>query len=128
MNLLVLVAGIISLIATIGHFTMGRKLYLRPLLKSELDPIVKTIFKSLFHYSSVYLLLSTFFLIRIGIAGSKCLFDPFLVLAFICANFILMGVWQIILALRSGIEKPLANIFQWLFWLIIGGLILVSLI
>ncbi len=128
MNMLVLIAGFFALLATIGHFTMGAKLYLRPLMQSDVDLVVKNIFKGLFHYSSVFLVTSTVLLIRSGIAGDGCKFDPFMAQAFICANYLLMGVLQIIIALTSSVENPLGKMFQWVFWLIIGGLILASLV
>jgi hypothetical protein len=128
MNILVLIAGVFALFATIGHFTMGVKLYLRPLMQTDVDLVVKNIFKGLFHYSSVFLVTSTVLLIRTGIAGEGCMFDPFMAHAFICANYLLMGLSQIIIALSSSVKNPLAKMFQWVFWLIIGGLILTSLI
>ncbi len=128
MNLLVFIAGIIAALATIGHFTMGTKLYLRPLLSSEVDPIVKTIFKSVFHYSSIFLLTSTIVMLNVGFRGVNCVYDSFLIMAFFSVNYLLMGIWQLIIALRSGIQKPLLSIFQWMLWLIIGGLVLSSLV
>ena len=60
MNWYMLIAGIIALFAVIGHFTIGRKLFLMPTLKADFDVVAKKIMHCLFHYSSVWLVLSGF--------------------------------------------------------------------
>jgi hypothetical protein len=118
MNTYALIAGIIAAFATIGHFTMGKKLFLTPMLDAEFDNLAKKVMHSVFHYISVFLILSAFILIMMGIRGSGCMFDPTLVLGFIGVNYLFFALWQIVIALSSGIS--LLKMFQWIFWLIIS--------
>ncbi|MCU4177616.1 hypothetical protein [Carboxylicivirga sp. N1Y90] len=124
MNIPVLIAGIIGAMATIGHFTVGRKLYLRPLLNSDMELLPKKVMQTVFHYISVYMVLSSWILIMIGIQGEKCMFDPTLVLSFIAYNYLFFGIVQIVTALRSKIPGALLKMFQWIFWLLIAALTL----
>lgn len=121
MNTMVLIAGILAAMATLGHFTMGVKMYLRPLLASDLETIPKKVMHTVFHYISVYMTLSSWMLIMIGIRGDGCMFDPTLVLSFIGMNYALFAVTQIIIALASGIDRALLKMFQWTFWLLIAA-------
>lgn len=127
MNTYSLIAGIIAGIATFGHFTTGVKLYLKALNKIEMDGIVKGIFQCLFHYFSVYLTLSAFLLIMIGIRGSGCVFDPLLVLGFIGVNYFIVGIVQLILTLSSGVKGAPFSMFQWIFWFLIAAFTFMAL-
>lgn len=127
MNTYSLIAGIIAAIATIGHYTIGVKLYLKPLKNSGLDGIVKGIFQSLFHYVSIFLTLSAFILIMIGIRGSGCSFDPILVLGFIGGNYFLFGLVQLILTLSSEVKSAPLKMFQWIFWFLISAFTFMAL-
>ncbi|TAJ12069.1 hypothetical protein DMA11_14380 [Marinilabiliaceae bacterium JC017] len=120
MNTFVLIAGVLASLATIGHFTMGTKMYLKPFLSAELDPIVKNVMHSVFHYISVYMVFSSLFLVVIGIRGEKCLFDPTLILAFIGINYGLFALVQIIIGLTSRLPGALMKMFQWIFWILIS--------
>jgi len=122
MNTMILMAGILAAMATLGHFTMGVKLYLKPLLKSDLDHIPKKVMHAVFHYISVYMTLSAWMLIMIGIRGDSCRFDPTLVLSFIGMNYALFAIVQIFLALTSGMKGALIKMFQWVFWILIAVL------
>lgn len=51
MNCYVLTAAAFSLFTTIGHFAMGTKLYLVPMLKSDLEPLAAKVMQAVFHYS-----------------------------------------------------------------------------
>ena len=50
MNALVLTAGIFAFGVVIGHFTLGAKLYLKPMLAAEFDPVAKRVMLCVFHY------------------------------------------------------------------------------
>ena len=125
MNITVLIAGILAAFATIGHFIMGRKMYLKPMLAADFDPIAKRVMQSVFHYISAYLILSAFFLIMIGARGIHCLFDPYLLLAFLGGCYALMAIWQILIALIAKIS--LMKMFQWVFWAVIAVLIFMGI-
>jgi VIT1/CCC1 family predicted Fe2+/Mn2+ transporter len=121
MNITVLIAGIIAALATIGHFTMGTKQFLNPMLEAEFNPISKKVMHAVFHYISVFLALSAFFLIMVGARGMRCVFDPFLILVFIGGNYALFAILQIIIALSS--KASLLKMFQWVFWIAIAILV-----
>jgi len=120
MNTYSLIAGIISLLAAAGHFTYGKKWYYNPLKKSNLDELVKSTFYCLFHYTSVFLTLSTFILIMIGFRGSGCIFEPLLVLGFIGGNYFLFGVVNLVSAILSPVKGASLKMFQWIIWFLIS--------
>jgi hypothetical protein len=120
MNVFALIAGIIALAATIGHFTMGTKMYLKPVLNSDLDPVVKKVVQSFFHYSSVFLILTSFTLIMSGIRGSECELDSKTLFGFVGFNYAMFAVWQLIIALTSKIPGAPFKMFQWIFWVLIA--------
>lgn len=120
MNTYALIAGIIALLATLGHLTIGNQSYYKPLGKSDIDITVKTIFKALFHYITGFQILSSFILIMIGIRGNGCNFEPLLVLGFIAANYIFWMIAQLVIAIKSPIKGAATKLFQWIFWLLIA--------
>lgn len=126
MNYFILVSGIFAAMAVVGHFTMGKKEYLKPVLDSGLDEIPKKIMHSLFHYASVFLVLSTIVLIgnSFDITLENCLLNSDMTVRFIGLVYLGFGLSQIIIAASSKIEGGLFKLFQWVFWLIIGLLAL----
>ncbi len=120
MNTYSLIAGIIALLATIGHLTVGVKDYYRPLKNTAMDEIVKTIFTGLFHYITGFQILSSFILIMIGIRGNGCNFEPLLVLGFIGATYVFWAIVQLIITVKSPIKGAAFKMFQWVFWLLIA--------
>ncbi len=123
MNTMVLMAGIIAGLATLGHFTMGTKLYLKPFKECDLDLIPKNVILSVFHYISFYQILSSFILIMVGINFENCQFDPTMALNFIGMNYGMFAVVQIIIALTSSVKGGLFKMFQWIFWILIATFI-----
>ena len=120
MNYYTLIAGAIATFALIGHLTMGCKLYLNPMKNADFDVVPKKVMQTLFHYITVFQLLSAFFLVMTGIRGEGCQFDTFLIHGFILVNYTGFGIVQIIYALNSGIKGGLFKMFQWVFWLLIA--------
>jgi hypothetical protein len=118
MNIYTLIAGLLAAFATIGHLTIGKKQFLNPMLAADFDVLPKKVIHSVFHYITVFLLLSALMLIVIGVRGSSCMFDPTLLLVFIGANYFLFAVFQIIIAVAAKIS--LLKMFQWIFWLLIA--------
>jgi hypothetical protein len=123
MNIMVLLAGIIASFATIGHFTMGSKLYLKPFLASDLDAVPKNVILSVFHYISVYQILSSLVLVMIGINFENCMYDPTMLLNFVALNYGLFALVQIVIALTSSVKGGLFKMFQWIFWVLIAVLL-----
>lgn len=124
MNYYFLAAGILSLIALLGHLTMGYKLYLKPVLDSDLDDVPKSIMKGLFHYVSVFQILSS--LVMIGNAVSctmdNCLINSQATIRFIALNYAGFAIVQLIQASTSKIDKSFSKLFQWIFWLFIAAM------
>ena len=67
MNRYIFIAGLISAAATIGHASVSRKKYLKPMLKAEFDPAAKKIMHCMYHYVSAFSCLSTVMLLIIGL-------------------------------------------------------------
>jgi len=118
MNYFFFAAGIISLSACVGHFTMGYKQFLKPVLNSNIDEIPKRVMLSLFHYMSVFMAISTILLLSFGL-GINCMScnikDAVLIIAILYSCYTIVSFT---IALRVGVFK----MFQWIFWLIIAVL------
>jgi hypothetical protein len=120
MNFFILISAIIALAAVIGHFTIGRKDYLRPVLDSDIDIIPKKVMLSLFHYMSVFMILSTVILFA-GSSMACPLYDYVQnMIRFIGIVYALFAVTQFIIALSSGIPGGIFKMFQWVFWMLIA--------
>ena len=63
MNFFIFISALITFVAIIGHFTMGRKAYLKPVMDSDIEQVPKKVMQSVFHYMSVFLVLSLFILL-----------------------------------------------------------------
>ena len=118
MNLLILIAAGIALLTTLGHFLIGTRQFLNPMLEAPIDPVAKKQMHCIFHFVSVYFILSTITLLLIGTglvtgAGAVAL------TRFIALNYALFAIWQIALARSSKITLGLLKLFQWIFFLLI---------
>ena len=121
MNWFIISAGIVSAFTTIGHFTMGTKEYLKPMLSAEFDIVPKSVMHSVFHYVSVFLILSTMVLLLVGF-GVKSDSQPSLLVRFVALNYAAFAIWQIIIAARSDIPRGITKLFQWVFFVTIAVL------
>ena len=121
MNWLIVSAGLVSAFTTIGHFVIGSKEYLTPMLAAPFDPVPKKVMHSVFHYVSVFLILSALALLAIGF---EFVTDdqPSLLVRFIALNYAFFAVWQIVIAVTCEIERALFKLFQWVFFIIIAVL------
>lgn len=121
MNFFILISAIISLAAVIGHFAIGRKDYLIPVLSSDIDIIPKKVMLSLFHYMSVFMILSTVILFA-GSSTACPLYDyVHNMIRFIGVVYAFFALAQFIIALRSGIPGGIFKMFQWVFWVLIAA-------
>lgn len=118
MNTYAIIAGIIALFASIGHLTVGKKQFLRPMLDASFDVLAKKVMHTVFHYITVFLFLTAYILLMPGIRGENCAIDPTPVFGFLGMNYLLFAVAQIIIALRAKIS--LIKMFQWIFWILIS--------
>ncbi len=120
MNYFIFVSAMIALVAAIGHFTMGRKDYLLPVLKSEVDIVPKKVMQSLFHYMSVFLVFSSIILFA-GSHHSCPLYDyVHNMVKFIGVVYAFFAIAQFLIALTSGIPGGVFKLFQWVFWALIA--------
>jgi len=120
MNYYIFVSAILSLGAIIGHLTMGKKEYLKPVLLSEIDIVPKKVMLSLFHYMTVFMVLSTIILF----AGShhECPMYDYVhnMVRFIGIVYAFFALTQFIIAATSGIAGGVFKLFQWILWLLIA--------
>ena len=66
MNWLVTIAGLVSAFTTVGHFLIGIKQFLKPMLEASFDPVPKKTMHCVFHYVSAFQILSTAALLAVG--------------------------------------------------------------
>ena len=121
MNWLVLISGLFALAAVLGHFTMGRKNILIPMMDAAFDEVAKKVMHSVFHYISVFMVTSAAALILVGLGVTFGLGSTLLV-RFLALTYLLFAVVQLVIALTSGIPNPLTKLFQWVFWIVIAVL------
>lgn len=120
MNLLIFIAGLFALFTTLGHFTMGSRAYLEPMMQANFDEVAKKVMQSVFHYVSIFLIFSSGALLAIGY-GVNLPFDTDLTVKFISINYAGFSLAEIIIALNSRIEKGILKMFQWIFFIIIAA-------
>ena len=120
MNWFALIAGLFGLFTTVGHFVIGGRTYLKPVVDSSIEAVPKRVIQSVFHYVSAFLVLSTAALLLTGF-GVELYDGSVLLLKFIAVNYIVFAVWEISLALSSNIEKSLTKMFHWVFFAVILG-------
>jgi len=120
MNYLILISGVLAALATVGHFAIGTKDFLKPVMTSGIDEIPKRVMQSLFHYMSVFMIITTVILLAISF-GNNLVFshaaDVVKVIGFIYAGF---AIIQFIIALSSSIKMGIFKLFQWVFWTLIA--------
>lgn len=102
-----------------GHFTMGRKQYLKPMLEASFEEVPKEVMHCVFHYVSAYLILSTIVLLALGF-GVTFSADTSLLVWFIIIHYAVFAVTQIVIASTSRIEKVMFKMFQWVFFVLIA--------
>ena len=118
MNWMILISGLAAGFVNLGHFTIGSKDFLKPMLQADFDEVPKKVMHCVFHYVSVYLILSFIVLMAIGLGFSFGTADTLLV-KFIAINYFFFAVTQIVMAAASNIPKGVIKLFQWIFFLII---------
>ena len=126
MNYFIFISALISLVAIIGHFSMGRKEYLKPVLDSDIDIVPKKMMQSLFSYIEVFMVLSMIILL----AGShqSCPMYDYVhnMVRFIGIVYACFALTQFIIALTSGIPGGVFKMFQWVFWAFIAAFAIIG--
>ena len=119
MNGYIMIAGVFALGTVLGHFMVGSKQFLTPMLEAPIDPVPKKVMHCVFHYVSTYLILSASALLIIG-SGFWSGSGSVAVAIFIALNYTIFAIWQVVLALKSGIPGGIFKLFQWIFFVLIA--------
>ena len=119
MNWPIFFAGVGAVLITMGHFTAGSKLYLKPMLQASFDDVPKKVNHCVFHYVSAYLVLSAVFLLLIG-TGYHNQADASWLVKFISLNYGFFAVVQIVIAATSGIQNAIFKMFQWMLFVFVA--------
>jgi len=116
---MIFISGLAAGFVNVGHFTVGSKDFLKPMLQAEFDDIPKKVMHCVFHYVSVYVVLSFIVLIAVGLGFSFGAADKLLV-KFIAINYFFFAITQIVIAATSNIPKGVIKLFQWILFMIIA--------
>ena len=119
MNWMIFISGLAAGFVNVGHFTVGSKDFLKPMLQAEFDDVPKKVMHCVFHYVSVYVVLSFIVLIAIGLGFSFGAADTLLV-KFIAINYFFFAITQIVIAATSNIPKGVIKLFQWILFMLIA--------
>ena len=119
MNWMILISGLAAGFVNVGHFTVGRKDFLKPMLQADFDDVPKKVMHCVFHYISVYVVLSFIVLIAIGLGFSFGTADALLV-KFIAVNYFFFAITQIVIAATSNIPNGVIKLFQWIFFMLVA--------
>jgi len=120
MNYYIFTAGVISTLATIGHFAIGTKDFLKPVLNSEVGDIPKNVMVSLFHYMSGFMVLTSVILLSISMGEHLIFQNTKDVVVMIGLFYGIFAIIQFAIALFSSITLGVVKLFQWIFWLLIA--------
>ena len=115
MNWMIFISGLAAGFVNLGHFTIGSKEFLKPMLQADFDDVPQKVMHCVFHYVSIYLILSFIVLMAIGLGFSFGAADKLLV-KFIAVNYFFFAVTQIVIAAASNIPKGVIKLFQWIFF------------
>ena len=126
MNVLLIVSGALAGFCTVGHFIIGGRSYLHPMLDADFDDVPKKVMHAVFHYISVDFVISTLVLLAAGF-GLSFGYDLGPAVFLVALHFILYAVVQMIIALTSGIQKAPMKMFQWILFALTGGTALLGI-
>ena len=121
MNWLLIVSGLFAAFTTVGHFVIGSKRFLIPMLEASFDGVARKQMHSVFHYVSVDLVVSTVLLLAVGF-GVDLGSGASLVVKFVALHYALYAVVQILVALTSGLDGAFLKLFQWVLFALIAVL------
>ncbi len=113
---MVIVSGVFAAACVVGHFTVGSKSFLQPMLRADFGLVPKRTMHCCFHYVSAFLVLSAVALLGLGF-GLITLDGSSFVIRFIAANWAAFAMIQILIVLACRVEKGLIKMFQWVLFL-----------
>lgn len=120
MNYFIFTSGVLASLATIGHFVAGTKNYLKPVMNSTIDLIPRKVMQSLFHYMSVYMILTSVVLLSVSMGGKLIFENTGDVVLLIGISYAGFAVIQLFIALTSSLKSGVIKLFQWIFWMLIS--------
>ncbi|QYJ95480.1 hypothetical protein [Shewanella spartinae] len=126
MNIYFLIAGIIAILTCVGHFSLGKKRFLTPMLEADFDPIAKSVMHCVFHYISVFLVLSALVLLACSFSMVSNM-QSYGLLLFIALNFVLFAIWQIYIGYFAEIKGAFRSLFQWIFFALVSAFTLAGI-
>jgi hypothetical protein len=122
MNFWLIASGIFASMIVAGHCTVGRREFFLPMLDAPFDPIAKRAMTFVWHLSTIALIPPAIALLYAGFVGGDLV--PATVAGFIGGLYLLWGAVSLYLGLTSGIEGAMKKLFQWVFFMNVGGLAL----
>ncbi|MEH0154386.1 hypothetical protein V6R21_09595 [Limibacter armeniacum] len=122
MNTYVLIAGIVASLAFLGHLVIGVRSFLGPIIYSGTREIPKRVMHSLFHYMTVYQLLTAVILLLFA-TGKKIVYLDVVnegVVQFIGVSYAMFALAQWYVIRQTSVKKASRKLFQWIFWFVIA--------
>ena len=104
MNYYFLTAGIVSMFAVIGHFTIGRADFLIPVLNANIDEVSKKVMHNIFQCMSVFMILTTILLIYFSFDDNFMLSNHTAVVQLIGITYAGFVAVQLMVAITSSIQ------------------------
>ena len=89
-------------------------------MNSDIDEIPKNVMQSLFHYMSVFMVLTSVILLSIAIDENLIFENARDVVKMIGFTYAVYAIIQFIIASTSSIKMGVIKLFQWIFWTLIS--------
>lgn len=119
MNIYLLVAAVLASITCVGHFVIAKPQLLCSKLQADFDPTAITLMHCVFHYVSIFLVLSTLVLFACGLQWVPRM-QTYALALFISLNFMLFAIWQIYIGYFAEAKSVRRVQFHWVFFIIIS--------
>ncbi len=116
MNWFYLISCIVATLACIGHFVIGYRKYLTPVLLSDADMFSKRTALSLYHYMSVWMVITAVVMMLYTFDWPPFVADNDFVAKFIGLVYAGFAFVNLLSAIKVGIFR----LFQWIFWALIS--------
>ena len=89
------------------------------MLQATFDDVAKNVMHCVFHYVSVFLVLTSITLLLLGF-GIDFNSDVSLLIRLIAIHYAAFALVQIVIAFLSNVEKALVKMFQWMIFVVIA--------
>lgn len=119
MDLPLLLAGLLTALLAVGHLAGGLPYVLRPMLESSTPPMPRVVHHSTFHWVTILLFAAAGLYL---VVGGGMLAESYDMTGFVSVGFLLFAVCQLVIALRSELERAWLQVWQWMVFAVIGAL------